>query len=95
MGARLSPRPGHRLERPRLRLLPPQAPGRRLRGRERQIRYSWGEGEFTETHGIFIDRDDFVRVTDRQEHVVTKHTRHGEKLLELGRRGWAMMTVTP
>ena len=56
---------------------------------------SWGEGEFTEPHGIFIDAEDHVWVTDRQEHVVTKHTQHGEKLLELGRRGWAMMTVTP
>ena len=56
---------------------------------------SWGEGEFTEPHGIYIDADDYVWVTDRQEHVVTKHTQHGEKLLELGRRGWAMMTVTP
>ncbi|MDE0337735.1 MAG: hypothetical protein OXI80_08690, partial [Caldilineaceae bacterium] len=56
---------------------------------------SWGENEFTEPHGIFIDADDYVWVTDRQEHVVTKHTQHGEKLLELGRRGWAMMTVTP
>ncbi len=56
---------------------------------------SWGEGEFTEPHGIFIDADDYVWATDRQDHVVTKHTRHGEKLLELGRRGWAMMTVTP
>ena len=56
---------------------------------------SWGECEFKEPHGMYIDADDFVWVTDRQEHVVTKHTPHGEKLLELGRRGWAMMTVTP
>ena len=56
---------------------------------------SWGEGEFKEPHGIFMDADDCIWVTDRQEHVVTKHSQHGEKLLELGRRGWAMMTVTP
>ncbi|MBV7337157.1 peptidyl-alpha-hydroxyglycine alpha-amidating lyase family protein [Chloroflexi bacterium TSY] len=56
---------------------------------------SWGEGEFKEPHGMFIDADDYVWTTDRQDHVVIKHTQHGENLLELGRRGWAMMPVTP
>ena len=56
---------------------------------------SWGEYEFKETHGIFVDSDDNVWTTDRQEHVVVKHTKHGQKLLELGVRSWASASVTP
>ena len=56
---------------------------------------SWGEGEFKEPHGIFIDVDDHVWTADRNDHTVVKYTRYGEKLLELGTRGWANMTVTP
>ena len=56
---------------------------------------SWGEGEIQEGHGIYIDSEDSVWITDRQQHVVTKHTRYGEKLLELGERGWAKSVVTP
>ena len=56
---------------------------------------SWGEGEIQEGHGIYIDSEDAVWITDRQQHVVTKHTKYGEKLLELGRRGWAKSVVTP
>jgi len=55
---------------------------------------SWGEGEFNDPHGIYIDPDDFVWVTDTQNHVVTKHTQLGEMVLELGIRGRASPTVT-
>ena len=55
---------------------------------------SWGEGEFKDPHGIYIGPDDSVWVTDTQDHVVTMHTPHGEKLLELGTRGRAMPTIT-
>lgn len=55
---------------------------------------SWGEGEFKDPHGIYIGPDDAVWVTDSQDHVVTKHTPHGEKLLELGDRGHANVPVT-
>ena len=56
---------------------------------------SWGEHEFLETHGIHVDGEDNVWTTDRQEHVVVKHTKYGEKLLELGLKGWASASVTP
>ena len=56
---------------------------------------SWGEHEFKETHGIYVDSEDNVWTTDRQEHVVVKHTKYGEKLLELGLRGWATASVSP
>ena len=45
---------------------------------------SWGEGEFRMPHGIFIGPDDSVYLTDRQAHVVTRHTPTGEVLMELG-----------
>jgi sugar lactone lactonase YvrE len=57
--------------------------------------HSWGEHEFKETHGIFVDSQDNIWTTDRQEHVVVKHSKHGKKLLELGTRGWATASVTP
>ena len=56
---------------------------------------SWGEGDFDlrGPHGIHIAPDDHVWLTDMYEHVVTKHTPGGERLLELGMRmlpspGW-------
>ena len=55
---------------------------------------SWGEGEFKDPHGIYIGPGDEVWVTDTQDHVVTKHTPHGEKLLELGTRGHAQPSIT-
>ena len=39
-------------------------------------------------HGIFIDDEDHVWTTDRNDHTVVKYTRYGENLLELGTRGW-------
>ncbi len=65
---------------------------------------SWGEaecldpanrysGQFRDPHGIFVDADDHIWLTDTQAHVVTKHGRLGETLLELGRRDYANVTV--
>lgn len=54
---------------------------------------SWGEGNFKEPHGIYIGPDDSVYLTDRQAHVVTKHTPNGEILIEMGRRDYAQVTV--
>ena len=56
---------------------------------------SWGEYEFLEPHGIFIDPEDNVWTTDRQRHLVTKHTKYGEKLIQLGERDWSSSSVTP
>lgn len=54
---------------------------------------SWGEGEFNKAHGIHIGPDDSVYLSDRQAHIVTKHSSTGEKLLELGKRDYAQTTV--
>ena len=56
---------------------------------------SWGEHEFLETHGIFVDSEDNVWTTDRQLHVVVKHTKYGEELLKLGEKGWSSASVSP
>lgn len=59
---------------------------------------SWGWGMsdafFKEPHGMFIDCDDNVWLTEKQRHTVTKHDRYGNLLLELGIRDWASVTVT-
>ena len=56
---------------------------------------SWGEYEFKEAHGIHVDFEDNVWTTDRQDHVTVKHTKYGEKLLEIGNRGWANAAGSP
>jgi len=64
-------------------------------GNSGQFVNSWGENEFKEPHGIHIDKEDNVWTTDRQDHVVVKYTKYGEKLTEIGERGWANSSVTP
>ena len=49
----------------------------------------WGEGHFRWPHGIFIDADDNVYVTDSQTHTVEKFTLGGKLLMRLGERDWA------
>lgn len=49
----------------------------------------WGAGQFVRPHGIFIDADDHVYLTDDQDHTVRKFTPDGELLLTLGSRGRA------
>ena len=48
----------------------------------------WGEGHFRWPHGIYIDTDDKVWVTDSQTHTVEKFTLNGELLMRLGKRDW-------
>jgi len=66
---------------------------------------SWGEascldpadrynGTFRDPHGIYVGPDDSIWLTDTQTHTVTKHTRLGEKLMELGRRDYANVAVS-
>ena len=51
------------------------------------IRY-WGNREFGEgAHGIHVDRNGFVWVTDRIENVIYKFTAEGKLLMTLGKRG--------
>jgi DNA-binding beta-propeller fold protein YncE len=55
---------------------------------------SWGEGDYRDPHGIFIDPKDNIWLTDTQWHVVEKRTQEGKLLLELGTRGRAMPTTS-
>jgi sugar lactone lactonase YvrE len=48
---------------------------------------AFGEGLFTRTHGLRIDRDDNIWVTDVGAHIVMKFSPQGETLLTLGTKG--------
>ncbi len=55
---------------------------------------SWGYGDFgispnliSQSHGIFIDPDDKVFLTDSYQHIVRRYTRLGELEREWGTRG--------
>lgn len=50
---------------------------------------SWNNGSLPKVHGLRIDRDDNVWITDRGLHQVLKYTRDGKLLMELGTRGIA------
>jgi DNA-binding beta-propeller fold protein YncE len=50
---------------------------------------SWGKGLFGQAHGMRVDRDGHLWVTDNGDHQVMKFTRTGELLLKLGIRGQA------
>lgn len=44
---------------------------------------TWGDGEFTNPHGVTIGPDDSVWCVDNGDHTVKKFSRKGEKLLQL------------
>lgn len=48
---------------------------------------SWGRGLFGSPHGLRVDREDNVWVTDSGDHQVMKFTRDGRLLLALGIKG--------
>jgi DNA-binding beta-propeller fold protein YncE len=48
---------------------------------------TWGEGAFPDAHGLRIDHDDNVWITDRRLHQVLKFTPTGTPLMVLGTRG--------
>lgn len=50
---------------------------------------SWGEGLFSKTHALRIDRQDNVWITDKGLHQVMKFTRDGKLLMTLGTRNVA------
>lgn len=50
---------------------------------------AFGEGLFTRTHGLRVDRDGNVWVTDVGAHTVTKLSPQGQTLLTLGTKGQA------
>jgi DNA-binding beta-propeller fold protein YncE len=47
----------------------------------------FGEGLFTRTHGLRIDREDNIWVTDVGAHIVVKFSPQGQALLTLGTKG--------
>ena len=50
---------------------------------------SWGEDLFRLAHGLRIDRDGFIWVTDNTDNFVQKFSPDGQILMTLGRRGVA------
>lgn len=50
---------------------------------------SWGRGVFANPHGLRIDRDNNVWITDNGNHTVMKFTSEGQLLLTLGTKGKA------
>lgn len=48
---------------------------------------SWGDGMFGTAHGLTVDHEDNVWVTDSREHQVHKFSSKGELLLTLGAKG--------
>ena len=48
---------------------------------------SFGDGMFTRTHGLKIDRDDNLWVTDVTANIVVKFSPQGETLLTIGTKG--------
>jgi hypothetical protein len=52
--------------------------------REGRCLRSWGEGEVRRAHGITVDADDMVWLTDDLHHTVRKFTPEGKLLLTIG-----------
>lgn len=56
-------------------------------GRTGKLLASWGTGEFIMPHGLTLDREDNVWLTDVGRHQVFKFTRDGQLIFALGERG--------
>jgi DNA-binding beta-propeller fold protein YncE len=50
---------------------------------------SWGRDQFGNPHGLRVDRDNNVWITDNGDHLVRKYTNEGQLLLTLGTKGVA------
>jgi DNA-binding beta-propeller fold protein YncE len=50
---------------------------------------SWGKGMFGNPHGLRVDREGFVWITDNGDHQVMKFTKEGKLLMTLGIKGKA------
>ena len=55
--------------------------------REGNLLDSWGNGAFSFAHGIYIDGDDTVYLTDRDNSVCLVYTSDGKPIQMLGRHG--------
>jgi peptidylamidoglycolate lyase len=58
-----------------------------IEGQTGKLVSSWGAGTFIMPHGLTVDRDDNVWLTDVGRHQVFKFTHDGRLLLTLGERG--------
>jgi sugar lactone lactonase YvrE len=47
----------------------------------------WGENTFSSAHGLRLDNDGFVWITDKTGEQVFKYTKDGELLLTIGKKG--------
>jgi DNA-binding beta-propeller fold protein YncE len=47
---------------------------------------TWGEGVFTNPHGIFIGPDDSVYLVDNYDHTIRKFTTNGKLLMTIGEK---------
>ena len=56
-------------------------------GNTGKIVASWGDGLFVEAHGLTVDTQDNVWVTDTKQHQVFKFSHDGKLLLTLGAQG--------
>jgi DNA-binding beta-propeller fold protein YncE len=45
---------------------------------------AWGQGEFSNPHGVSMGPDDTIYLTDNGNHTVCKYSLDGKKLLEIG-----------
>ena len=50
---------------------------------------SWGDDMFAGAHGVRVDADGFVWITDNRDNFVQKYTIEGELLMTLGQKGVA------
>jgi DNA-binding beta-propeller fold protein YncE len=57
--------------------------------RDGKLQKTWGEGLFPDAHSIDIDREGFLWLTDRDDHMVYKFTMDGKQLMALGTKGKA------
>lgn len=55
--------------------------------REGNLVDMWGAGLFVRPHGIYISPDDYLYLTDDQDHTVRKFTLGGELVMTLGKSG--------
>ena len=56
---------------------------------------SWGDGLVKKAHGLRIDREDNVWITDIGDHLVRKFDHEGKLLMTLGRQGRARRRARP
>lgn len=54
-----------------------------------KILQSWGDGLFESPHGLTVDSDDNIWVTDNKSHLVSKFSHDGEPMMTLGAKGVA------